>query len=126
MVTQRDTFISRRALLVAAAAAVSTSLLPKSARADREYPNVGFLGGGDKIDINNANVRAYFKFRGFYPNLAGMIVSNGPYKSVDELYDLPGLTESQRQALDKYKDRLVALDPAPEYVVDRVNNGLYK
>lgn len=118
--------VSRRALLSGAAAAALAAALPNGALAEREYPNVGFLGGSETIDVNNANVRAYAKFRGFYPTLAGLIVSNGPYKSVDELYNLPGLTDAQKTALDNYKDNLIALDPTPEYELDKINNGLYR
>jgi hypothetical protein len=53
---------------------------------------VGYLGGSEKIDINNANVRVYVRFPGMYPTIAGKIVSHGPYKSVSELYSITGLT----------------------------------
>lgn len=119
--------ISRRAALSAALSAVTATVIaPLIAQAEIEYPNVGFLGGSDKIDVNNANVRAYLKLPGFYPSLAGIIASNGPYKSTDELSRLPGLTEAMKEALAKYKDNLVALDPAPEYEIDKLNNGLYR
>lgn len=118
--------VSRRALLAGAVAAVAAAALPKSVLAEREYPNVGFLGGSDVIDINNANVRAYFKLKGFYPNLAGLIVSNGPYESVEELYELPGITDAMKSALDEHKEKLVALEPTPEYEIDKFNNGLYR
>ena len=32
-----------------------------------------YLGGGDKIDLNNANIRAYLKCPGMYPNAAGKV-----------------------------------------------------
>lgn len=118
--------MSRRALMAGVLAAATAASLPQNAFAEREYPNVGFLGGGEQIDINNANVRAYQKLRGFYPTLAGIIVSNGPYKSVDDLYNLPDVTDTMREVLDSNKDKLVALDPAAEYVIDKFNNGLYR
>lgn len=119
--------VSRRQMLTTTLAAAAAALLASGeARAEREYPNVGYLGGGEKIDINNANVRSYLKIKGFYPNLAGLIVSNGPYKSVDELYDLPGITANQKELLDSNKEKLVALPPAAEYEIDKINNGLYK
>lgn len=118
--------VTRRALLASTLAAMAASLLPSSAKADREYANVGFLGGSDKVDVNNANVRAYVQFKGFYPGLAGIIVSNGPYKSVDEIGDLPGLSPAQKKTLDAFKGQLVALPPSPQYELDKINNGLYK
>lgn len=118
--------MTRRAILSGAVAAVLAAALPKDALAKREYANVGYLGGSDTIDVNNANVRAYVKLRGFYPTLAGLIASNGPYKSIDELYNLPGLTDAQKTALDSFKTQLVALEPSPEYELDKINNGLYR
>lgn len=120
--------MSRRAALLAGlgAAVAAVTANPQSASANREYPNVGFLGGGDVVDINNANVRVYVKFPGMYPTLAGLIVTNGPYKSVDELYNLPGLSSNQKELLNKYKDNLTALEPSPEYEIDKFNNGLYR
>lgn len=127
MSAKEEPVVSRRALLTGAVAAAAAAIvLPKDSLAEREYPNVGYLGGGDVIDVNNANVRVYQKLRGFYPGLAGLIVANGPYESVDELYKLPGLSPEQKAALDRSKNKLTALKPAPEYVIDRFNNGLYR
>lgn len=53
---------------------------------------VGYLGGGDKVDLNNANVRAYVKYPGLYPTIAGKIVSHGPYKNVGDVFSASGLT----------------------------------
>lgn len=119
--------LTRRAALAAAAAAVTATVAaPLASLANIEYANVGFLGGGDVIDVNNANVRAYLKLPGFYPGLAGLIVSNGPYKSTDEISSLPGITAAMKESLSKYKDNLIALEPAPEYELDKLNNGLYR
>lgn len=38
-------------------------------------------------------MQRFFGFRYFrYPNAAGKIVSNGPYSSVSDLYNIKGLT----------------------------------
>lgn len=121
-----DSTISRRALLASSLAAAAGILLPKAVRAEREYPYVGFLGGGEQIDVNNANVRAYMKLKGFYPSLAGLIAANGPYKSVDDLYNIPGLTGPMKQLIDDNKEKLVVLPATFEYSVDKINNGLYR
>jgi photosystem II PsbU protein len=119
--------ISRRAVITAAVSAVAAALIaPVASLANIEYANVGYLGGGDQIDVNNANVRAYLKLPGFYPTLAGMIVKNAPYKSTDEIAKIPGITETMKATLVKYKDNLVALEPAPEYQIDMYSNGLYR
>lgn len=61
-----------------------------------------------------------------YPNAAGKIVSNGPYKTVSDLYNIPGLTSAEKEVIKKYESRFVAEAPAAEYVIDRINNGLYR
>lgn len=119
--------VSRRSLLTGAvAAAAAAALSPIVTNAEIEYPNVGFLGGSDQIDVNNANIRAYIKYPGMYPSLAGIIVGSGPFKSVDEIYELPNVTADMKKILDKYKDNLVVLEAAPEYEIDKYNNGLYR
>ncbi|MEB3210166.1 MAG: photosystem II complex extrinsic protein PsbU [Leptolyngbyaceae bacterium] len=83
---------------------------------------------GTIIDVNNSNVRAFVEFPGMYPTLAGMIVRNGPYSSVEDVFKIPGLTERQKQILDRYRDRLVATPPTDAMVEggDRFNNGFYE
>ena len=50
--------VSRRDLLSGLAGAAVVAA-PALANADVEYPNVPFLGGGDIVDVNNANIRVY-------------------------------------------------------------------
>jgi hypothetical protein len=59
------------------------SVQPASAEID--YDGVKYLGGGDKIDVNNANIRAYLKVPGLYPSIASKLVKNGPYKTVADV-----------------------------------------
>ena len=119
----------RREFLSSAAAAVAAGVFlgaPGAANAIRDYENVGYLGGGDKIDINNANVRAYLKLQGMYPSAGGKIASHGPYNSVSEIYNIPGLTGKEKDAMKKHESKFVALKPEADYVIDRINNGLYR
>lgn len=83
---------------------------------------------GEKLDLNNANVRAFVQFPGMYPTLAGKIVQNSPFESVDEIFDMPGLSDRQKEILDRYKDRFVVTEPSSAFVEggDRFNNGIYK
>lgn len=97
-----------------------------SAKADIDYEGVKYLGGGEKIDLNNANVRAYLKVKGMYPNLAGKVVTNGPFKSVADVYNIPGLTGAEKDVLKANEGRFLALDVRPEYDIDKINNGLYR
>ena len=98
----------------------------QSAKAEVDYAGIKYLGGGDKIDLNNANIRAYLKLPGFYPGLASKIVSNGPFKTVADVYNLPGLSSAEKDNLKKQEGRLVVLDVKPEYDIDKINNGLYR
>lgn len=97
--------------------------LGQSARAEIDYEGVKYLGGGDKVDLNNANIRAYVKIPGLYPNIASKIVNNGPFKSVSDVYNIPGLSSAEKEILKKTESRFVTLDSKPEYVIDKINNG---
>ena len=109
----------------AAAAALTFAVAAQPAFADVDYPGVGFLGGGQVVDINNANVRVYLKMPGLYPTLAGKLASNGPYASVGDIYNIPGLSAKEKDLLKKYESRFTAQKPSADYVIDRINNGLY-
>jgi photosystem II PsbU protein len=83
---------------------------------------------GNKIDVNNTNIASFRKFRGLYPTIAGKVVSNAPYSSVEDILDIPGLSEVER---DRLKQNIAiftisAPDPALVEGADRFNNGVYK
>ena len=61
-----------------------------------------------------------------YPGAASKITTNGPYKSVSDVYSIKGLSEKEKAAIKKYESRLITLEPSPMYVIDRTNNGLYR
>ena len=83
---------------------------------------------GTKVDINNSNVRAFTKFPGMYPNIAGKIVRNAPYDKVEDVFDIPGLSDREKEIIQMHIDRLVVTDPETSLVEggDRFNNGIYK
>merc|ERR1711951_52880 len=97
-----------------------------AANADIDYAGVGFLGGSSTIDVNNANIRVYTKLPGMYPGAAGKIVSNVPYKGKEDMYSKCGFTSEQAAAVKKYDSKFIFLEPRPEYVIDNINNGLYR
>ena len=74
--------------------------------------------------MKNANGRIYAKLPCMYPGAAGKIASNGPYKSVSEIYAF--MNEKEKAATKKYESRLITLEPSAMYVIDRLNNGLYR
>ncbi|MGQ9872404.1 photosystem II complex extrinsic protein PsbU [Leptodesmis sp.] len=83
---------------------------------------------GQKLDLNNSNIRAFRQYPGLYPNLARLIVNNAPYKDVQDVLDIPGLTEQQREVLRKNLDHFTVTEVEPALVEggDRYNPGLYR
>ncbi|EDX85675.1 Photosystem II extrinsic protein [Synechococcus sp. PCC 7335] len=83
---------------------------------------------GSKIDVNNTNIAAFRKHRGLYPTIAGKVVSNAPYDSIEDILDIPGLREVEKDRLQKNMDIFTISDPVPALVegADRFNNGVYK
>ncbi len=82
---------------------------------------------GQKIDLNNANVRLFRDVRGFYPTLAKIIVENAPYDSVEDALNIPGLSEKQKSKLKANLDRFTVTPPADVFLQgdDRINPGNY-
>merc|ERR1711972_553369 len=80
----------------------------------------------DKVDINNANIQAYRQFPGMYPTAAGAICTNGPYKQISDIYNIPNLPDNIKAIIKKYEANLVALPPNPAYYLDRINNFMYR
>ncbi|EKX46101.1 hypothetical protein GUITHDRAFT_70798 [Guillardia theta CCMP2712] len=122
---QAEGSVSRRDMLKTFVAGAAIAA-PALANAEIDYANLPYLGGSDKIDVNNANIRVYTKLPGMYPSIAGIIAKNGPYQTVEDIYKLPKLSAEQKEIVKKYEKNLVALEPAPEYQEDIFNNGLYR
>jgi photosystem II PsbU protein len=82
---------------------------------------------GKKIDLNNTNVRAFRKYRGLYPTLAGKIVENAPYENVEDVLDIPGLSEPEKTVLEANLENFTVTEAesALNEGDDRINNGLY-
>ncbi len=83
---------------------------------------------GKKIDLNNTNVRAFQQFPGLYPTLAKKIIINAPYKNVEDVLNLAGLSDRQKQTLQANLDNFTVteLEPAFNEGDDRFNNGIYR
>ena len=80
-----------------------------------------------KLDLNNSDVREFRKLRGFYPNLASKIIQNAPYESVDDVLDIPGLSDSQIERLQANLDEFFVTDVEASMNSggDRYNPGVY-
>lgn len=82
---------------------------------------------GQKIDLNNANVRLFRQYRGFYPTLASKIVENAPYQNVEDVLDIPGLSEKQKERLQAQLENFTVTEPSSVFLEgdERFNNGNY-
>lgn len=87
---------------------------------------LGELSG--KIDLNNTNVRAFLRYPGLYPTLARKIVKNAPFETIDDVLDMPDLTERQKEVLKENFDNFTVTPPVDALVEgsDRFNNGIYR
>lgn len=83
---------------------------------------------GKKLDLNNTNVRSFRQIPGFYPTLAGLIVKNAPYGKVEDVLNIRGLTDQQKDLLQANFDNFTVTDVSKELVEggDRYNNGIYR
>ena len=81
----------------------------------------------DKIDLNNSAIRDFRELRGFYPNLASLVIQNAPYEKVDDVLSIPGLSDSQVERLQANLDKFTVNPPAAVFNEgdERYNPGLY-
>ncbi len=83
---------------------------------------------GQKIDLNNSNIRAFLQYPGLYPNLARIVIQHAPYTKVEDVLNIPGLTEKQREVLQENLEYFTVTVVEPSLVEggDRYNPGIYK
>lgn len=83
---------------------------------------------GKKIDLNNTNVRAFQQYPGLYPTLAKKIIKNAPYSKVEDVLQIPGLSDRQKQILQANFDHFTVteLESVFNEGDDRFNNGIYR
>lgn len=83
---------------------------------------------GQKIDLNNSNIQTFTQYPGLYPNLARAILQNAPYAEVEDILDIPGLSDRQRETLKANLDHftVTTVEKALVEGEDRYNPGIYK
>ena len=83
---------------------------------------------GKKIDLNNTNVRAFQKYPGMYPNLARKVIKNAPYENVEDVLNIEGLSDRQKELLQANLDKFTVTDVESAFTEgdDRYNNGIYR
>jgi photosystem II PsbU protein len=116
----------------AQAAGISSLVLPQVPVLAVEYRNRAddklATEFGKKIDLNNTNVRAFQNFPGLYPTLAKKIIKNAPYRKVEDVLDLPGLSDRQKELLQANFDNFTVTEQEAVFNEgdDRFNNGIYR
>ncbi|MFM8005604.1 MAG: photosystem II complex extrinsic protein PsbU [Dolichospermum sp.] len=83
---------------------------------------------GKKIDLNNTNLAAFHKYPGLYPTLGSKIIKNAPYKKVEDVLNIPELSDEQKALLQANLDNFTVTEFDPEFNEgdDRFNNGIYR
>lgn len=83
---------------------------------------------GSKLDLNNANVQAFVKYKGMYPTIAGKILKYAPYNSVEAVLDIPDLSDREIDIIKSHLNEFAVTTPDPALVegADRFNNGVYR
>ena len=97
--------------------------LPRNAIDDKLRTEYGY-----KLDVNNTNVAAFRKYRGLFPTIAGKIIRNAPYDDLEDILEIPGLSEVEQSRIRENMDVFTISPPNPAFVEgdDRYNNGAYK
>ena len=82
---------------------------------------------GQKIDLNNSDIRDFRDLRGFYPNLAGKIIKNAPYEEVNDVLSIPSLSDAQKEQLQANLEKFTVTETSQELTEgdDRFNPGVY-
>ena len=101
----------------------STSIL--AIRTNAADSKLGEIQG--RVDLNNSDVRDFRSLRGFYPNLASKIIQNAPYSEVEDVLEIPGLSERQKERLQANLDNFVVtkMSDVMNAGDDRYNPGVY-
>jgi photosystem II PsbU protein len=117
-------------LLVAIASIWTTGLLgsfSNNAAFAEDLPATSFYTQDlSKIDLNNANINTFRQVRGMYPTIGRIIIENSPYKSLDEVLNIAGLTEAQKELIKANADKFSLNKPDESMGRERINNANYR
>jgi len=117
-------------LLVAIASIWTTGFLgsfgSNAAFAEDLPPTNFYTQDTSKIDLNNANINAFREVRGAYPTLGRIIIENAPYKSFDDVLNIAGLSDAQKEILKANADKFSLKKPDESLGRERINNANYR
>ncbi|MEO0434754.1 MAG: photosystem II complex extrinsic protein PsbU [Cyanobacteria bacterium J06656_5] len=102
---------------------LAEATMPRNAIDDKLTTEYGY-----KLDVNNTNVAAFRKYRGLFPTIAGKIIRNAPYENLEDILEIPGLSDVEKSRISENMDIFTISPPNPALVEgdDRYNNGAYK
>ena len=89
----------------------STAIVAMESRSPNAIEQRLCSNSSQKIDLNNANTIAFSDCPGFYPTLAKLIVINSPYQNVEDVLNLEGLSDRQKELLKANLDSFTVSDP---------------
>lgn len=83
---------------------------------------------GAKVDLNNSNVMAFRRYPGLYPTLARKIIQQAPFETVEDVLNIPDLSESEQRLLRANLENFIVtpVESALTEGGDRINPGIYK
>jgi photosystem II PsbU protein len=76
--------------------------------------------------LNNSNINTFRQVRGMYPTLGRTIIDNAPYKSLDEVLKIAGLTDGQKELIKGNADKFTLNKPDESMGRERINNANYR
>ena len=96
---------------------------PRTNRADEKLAT----DYGKKLDLNNSGVRDFRQYPGMFPTLAALIIKNAPYEKVEDVLNIAGLNQAQKDLLQANLDNFTVTDVESVFIEGdtRLNNGLY-
>ncbi len=117
-------------LLVAIASIWTTCLLGSfgnNAAFAKDLPSTSFYTQDlSKIDLNNSNINTFRQVRGMYPTLGRIIIDNAPYESLDDVLNIAGLSDSQKELIKANANQFTLKKPDESMGRERINNANYR
>jgi len=102
-------------------------MLAETAKSIEQLPETNFIKQDlAKIDLNNANIYNFRRIKGMYPTLGRIIIEHAPYASIEDVLNIPGLTESQKQIIKDNADKFAFYKPDSSMNRERINNANYR
>jgi photosystem II PsbU protein len=101
--------------------------LAETPKAVEQLPETNFIKQDlQKIDLNNANIYNFRRIKGMYPTLGRIIIEHAPYASIEDVLNIPGLTEAQKQLIKDNADQFALYKPDSSMNRERINNANYR